>query len=397
MAVTRTIGPLHFEDLEPKRFEDLVRQLVYDFKTWRRLEATGRAGSDDGFDARGYEIVMPEDIESTEEEVDRASEADRLWLIQCKREKTITPAKLRSHLQEIKLGGGESLHGLILAAACDFSKRAREEFQAFCEANEIKEWHLWGKGELEDLLFLPKNDALLFAYFGVSLTIRRRTLRTELRSRLAVKRKAHRVLEEFIGRDVLLRAPEATAYPHSADAPDFDRRPSWFLATYKGLSHSGLLFTVRRHFAFLNDAGNGWDAAFVLNDGKPRDDPWAREQEDFQLRTELWREWEEFPKQNRAWFELHGVVPFDSIVEIDDIGDDYFESPHVYTLFTGDAGPFSRFHAVVEVADRFIGRGALHPLSKEDGRIEAFKPERREEGPWQAYAAYKLPKTSSGE
>lgn len=29
---TKTIGPLHFEDLEPKRFEDLVRQLAYDFR-----------------------------------------------------------------------------------------------------------------------------------------------------------------------------------------------------------------------------------------------------------------------------------------------------------------------------------------------------------------------------
>ena len=55
--VTRTNNPLPFQDLEPKRFEDLVRQLAYDFRTWRSLEATGRAGSDDGFDARGLEIV----------------------------------------------------------------------------------------------------------------------------------------------------------------------------------------------------------------------------------------------------------------------------------------------------------------------------------------------------
>ena len=54
-TVTKTLGPLHFDDLEPKRFKDLARQLVYDFRIWRRLEATGRAGSDDGFDARGYQ------------------------------------------------------------------------------------------------------------------------------------------------------------------------------------------------------------------------------------------------------------------------------------------------------------------------------------------------------
>ena len=53
----RTFAPLHFEDLEPRRFEYLVRQLVYDFRQWRMLEATGRAGSDDGFDARGFKIT----------------------------------------------------------------------------------------------------------------------------------------------------------------------------------------------------------------------------------------------------------------------------------------------------------------------------------------------------
>ena len=57
MITSRTLGPLHLEDLEPHRFEDLVRQLIYDFRDWRALEATGRSGSDDGFDARGFEIV----------------------------------------------------------------------------------------------------------------------------------------------------------------------------------------------------------------------------------------------------------------------------------------------------------------------------------------------------
>ena len=30
-TTTRTLGPLHYEDLEPHRFEDLVRSLLYDF------------------------------------------------------------------------------------------------------------------------------------------------------------------------------------------------------------------------------------------------------------------------------------------------------------------------------------------------------------------------------
>ena len=123
---TRTYNPLPFTDLEPKRFEDLVRQLVYDFRPWRRLEATGRSGSDDGFDARALEIVEAPDataaVDQDEPEDERADDgaADRLWLIQCKRERTITPAKLKGYLAEISLAADEELHGIIFAAACDF-------------------------------------------------------------------------------------------------------------------------------------------------------------------------------------------------------------------------------------------------------------------------------------
>lgn len=125
VSATRTLGPLHFEDLEPKRFEDLCRQLVYDFKTWRRLEATGRAGSDDGFDARGYEIVdadAPSASETDDEEAAVVGIGDRLWLAQCKRERAIGATKLLQYLDEIRLTEGEILHGIIFAAACDFRR-----------------------------------------------------------------------------------------------------------------------------------------------------------------------------------------------------------------------------------------------------------------------------------
>src|SRR5206468_3142832 len=57
--VTRTMAPIHFEDLDPHRFEDLVRQLAYDFRQWQSIESTGRGGADDGFDIRAYEVVSP--------------------------------------------------------------------------------------------------------------------------------------------------------------------------------------------------------------------------------------------------------------------------------------------------------------------------------------------------
>ena len=82
--VTRTLGPIHFEDLDPHRFEDLDRQLVYDFKQWQSIESTGRGGADDGFDVRAYEVLQapafPDDEEADHEEPHPM--VCNLWLIQ---------------------------------------------------------------------------------------------------------------------------------------------------------------------------------------------------------------------------------------------------------------------------------------------------------------------------
>ena len=78
VLATHTIGPLHLEDLEPHRFEDLVRQLSHDFRPWRQLEATGRAGSDESFDVRGWEIVTSVDDIRDAEEADEETGRGRL-------------------------------------------------------------------------------------------------------------------------------------------------------------------------------------------------------------------------------------------------------------------------------------------------------------------------------
>src|SRR5713101_1238819 len=99
---TRTLNPLPLQDLEPHRFEDLIRQLAYDFRKWRSLEAIGRSGSDDGIDIRGVEqgasLFEPEDIEGddTREPEPALPDHDRLWVFQCKRERSIGPKKVES-------------------------------------------------------------------------------------------------------------------------------------------------------------------------------------------------------------------------------------------------------------------------------------------------------------
>ena len=92
---TRTTNPIHFEDLDPKRFEDLVRELIYDFRDWQTIEATGKGGDDDGFDIRAYERTTETIVDDDGDEVVRPMDGN-LWMIQCKRERTIPPSKIKS-------------------------------------------------------------------------------------------------------------------------------------------------------------------------------------------------------------------------------------------------------------------------------------------------------------
>jgi hypothetical protein len=112
---TRGFHPLHFKDLDPHRFEDLVRQLAYEFRPWRKLEATGRSGADAGFDARGWEIINAENEAPARDDEQADDEAptspDRLWLIQRKREKSIGPTKLVGYLNDIPAEEAKQLYG----------------------------------------------------------------------------------------------------------------------------------------------------------------------------------------------------------------------------------------------------------------------------------------------
>ncbi|WP_144640915.1 restriction endonuclease [Bordetella genomosp. 13] len=389
MATTRTIGPLHFEDLDPKRFEDLVRQMAYEFKPWRRLEATGRSGSDDGFDARGYEIVAsdaqpsasPEEGETVEEPSTlNEGNDDRLWLIQCKRERAIGPKALVKYLEDTVLGPDEKLHGLVFTAACDFSKTARDHFAKKCREMNLEEWHLWGKAELEDRLFRPENDHLLFAYFGFSLSIRRRSQRADLRARLTMKRKANRMLKDQSHASILLRSPDATDYPDPGDLVHFKKNPLWMVWPYRGMSHDGLKFCVQRYFAYLSDDGKSWDAAMAINDarGRAHDDPWLGEDLHYEKRQPIYEFWDKIPEANKAWLEVVGILPFEDILDIDDLGDEYVRTPHVYAPFApGRHGPFKGYIAEVETIGQW-GRRSFYAQTMTDGRVEYFPEEFRE-------------------
>lgn len=354
---TRTTGPLHFEDLEPHRFEDLVRRLIYDFRPWRQLEATGRAGSDDSYDARGFEVVSDHSSVEANSDADDPEDVElsteRIWLIQCKRERTITPKKLSQYLDDVPEADRGALYGIVFAAACDFSKASRDTFRERTRGLGFSEAHLWGKGELEDMLYQPRNDDVLFTFFGISNLIRQRSVQTETRRKLTVKRKAKRLLEQGkFGVEVLLRDAADSRYPYLDDpaAP-----PRWGIHRFEGCRHDGLHFLKKRCLAFIDDDGASWDAAELMNDAAVHNNPWLTEEgmvriKEFDAERQLAMAiWGAFQQRNKAWLEEFWVLPYESVIDIDEHGDEWHEGPHVYvSAFSSDkyAGPFREYFAV---------------------------------------------------
>jgi hypothetical protein len=152
---TRTTNRLPFSELEPHRFEDMVRQLLQDFRPWRSIEAIGRSGGDGGVDIRAFEAVP--------------GSSDRAWFIQCKREQaSIGPARIRAIAQEAVPEESEPPFGFILVAASDFSRSSRDALYADMSRRGVAETYLWGRAELEDLLYLPKNEPVLRTFFDVA-------------------------------------------------------------------------------------------------------------------------------------------------------------------------------------------------------------------------------------
>ena len=276
-----TIGPLHLEDLEPHRFEDLIRQLCYDFRPWLSIEPTGRGGADDGYDARAWERIDVAD--EREDEDDEGPPTSRLWLIQCKQEKKISPKKLGGYLAGLPQSKDEPIYGIVFAAACDFSKTARDLFRTRTREMGFSEAYLWGKGEVEDQLFQPKNDHLPFAYCGFSLQVRKRGLKTEVRSRLSTKRKAIKLLQNY--KPILVRDASDDRYPYLDKNLPRGKRCRWKVFEHGECKWDGIHLKYRRELAFFDKDDVHWDRAEKMNDAEPHAhyDPWRDKEIDAEL------------------------------------------------------------------------------------------------------------------
>lgn len=350
--ITRTYGPIHFEDLDPHRFEDLIRELIYEFKDWQTIEATGRSGSDDGFDVRAYEkgeVVSTDETENDEEVKQVHPMEGNLWMVQGKREKEIGPQKIKKILADVSQKNPP--YGYILAASANFSKESYDVFRGELRKKGVMEFYIWGKAELEDMLHLPKNDRILFTFFGISLVSKRKTRTTEIRASVGIKNKLFRVVGEGyqINHSILVRDLKDTKYPHEKGYRDFDTNPRWKEYTAFGHHPLGLLCHTHKYFAYIDTIKKEWDFTkeidLVFRQRENEDD----RQKTFGKQNLINDFWDFFPRKNKGYFIINGLIRYADIAIVDDRGDVRYDFPHLYVDFVGSAGPFAGFQEILKI------------------------------------------------
>lgn len=375
---TKTLNPLPFQDLEPHRFEDLVRQLAYDLRRWKSLEATGRGGSDDGLDIRGIELI-PTSSESEDDENGEATYEERLWVFQCKRQKSLTPKEMKKVIAESLSSLEAAPDGFIIAIACDISKTTRDLFREEMVSRGIQEFFIWAKGELEDMLFQPKNDRLLFAYFGLSLHQRRQNLSTIIRSRIAKKKKITDLHSEndVRGTLILIRDPNDESYPYPPK--NKKEKKKWLVCRLRSSKSPRAIAVIEKeHLAALSEDKENWDAILDYNceEGSIESelqskDAWSISRRGYvsDVERDFWNEY--IPEDRRAFLKVTRFVNFDRILAIDPLGDGFYPIPHLFVEFDDQYGPFEEAQkAWLESTLPRLGRIDIN-LTKEN-RINIF-------------------------
>lgn len=332
--ITRTYGTIHFEDLDPHRFEDLIRELIYDFKDWQSIEATGKSGNDGGFDVRAYEKVsLPEPEEEDVKQEIHPMEGN-LWMIQGKREKELGPKRVKDILAEIDIKNPP--YGYILAASANFSKDSYDIFRQELRKKGVMEFHLWGKGELEDMLHMPKNDRILFTFFGISLVTQRRTRTTEVRSVVTKKNKLFSAFEgshDRINRPILIRALRDANYPFEGEYEDFKKNPKWKEYDARRFHPTGIRIRSHQYYAYVDTEKKEWDftkEAELRHQTVETDEARAKGHAN---RDKVMTVWEFLPQKNQGSFIVDKLLKYEDISVIDDKGDSLYPFPHLYVDF----------------------------------------------------------------
>lgn len=309
--VTRTINQLHFEDLDPIRFEELILSMVYRMRRWDKLDHFGKKGSDDGIDIRAVELLE--------------NGKSNTYYFQCKRYGKVTNATLKKIVDDYLEKNTFIPQFYVLVVSCTLTKKQIEYFESYCKENGFETVIVWTKSVIEAKLYSDYQD-LLFAYFGINLVSQRKSLTQSIRRNIALKK---RMKEDFLRQsgfrnasieerlkkpwlkfncsEVLIRSIYDKAYPEENTLLNNDFT-GYYKAEIYDFYHNGLMV---RAYPYVKDI------KYKLEDEETS--------EIVELRAEVF-----------------GCIPFDNIIEYDIDGDEYYTYPHLFCDFVNVSDPYEK-------------------------------------------------------
>lgn len=160
MKQTRTINQLHFEDLDPIRFEELILSMVYRQNRWYTINHFGKKGSDDGIDIEATEMLENGKIRKYH------------YHYQCKRYNKISKSQLKKIVDDYLKKNTLIPEKYFLILACPLTKANIDYFRIYAESCGFKSVDIWTNSVIEAMIYSDYHD-LLFAYFGIRWCIKK--------------------------------------------------------------------------------------------------------------------------------------------------------------------------------------------------------------------------------
>lgn len=348
---SQTTNRLHFEDLDPHRFEDLGAELLYRKQEWKRFNNWGRSGADDGID-----------ISCEEDNGVR-------WFCQCKRYQNISTTEIKAAVDKIVSKNENTKDGIILLiVACNVSKKSVKDFEEYSGNKGFKDAFIWSASTLELMLYKDYEN-LLSKYFGVASdnkTNRERVLQGN-KMKLEVQKKLLRTIEwnhntrMQIAKDPSLQFRYEKALIRSindVDDPYGDDASYWQICFFQ-LTEVGIEFF---------------------------DCPWIDFRIAINIDTRCWRKLKKEEKLKKNEFDVRAdhtvLIPYYRIVDIMEDGDERSDYPIIICDFEFDDSPFLRSYYKNRKTRADFMDGKPVEISCFAQLIEEFQRESQNEGNW---------------
>lgn len=312
-----TTNRLHFEDLDPRRFEEMGYQLLYRLYKWERLDHTGVCGNDGGIDLYG---ITKDGVHC---------------YCQVKRYQKLSHHDIREIYSAIinnNKAGFEPNSKFILICACDLSKQVLDIAYEEGAKSGFKSVELFSRTKLESLLY-NGHRTLLRTFFGTE-TDKRESNAAKIRKQIRAK---NQVLKKLIRKDLKKFSIETLA-----------ANPGIQFITDEFMLLSALSSLAVERYGENITFGKAWPIE-AKEEGIVLSLPFFK-RIIFNTKNNTWHISEK-DNQNLDDDEYVllsqgiGLLPYTQIVEIEENGDSYFTCPIIHCKAEELVDAFSKISA----------------------------------------------------